>query len=135
VAERVIVDLRAAGIFASAVPDGKSSSGGAPAADVRLERIAIAQPNAHAGLALVLAAFPAPTAPATAAEAGSASDDPESLYAAERAALADFRIVPLAHATENWGLGATLRDWMASPWGEVHLEDVWLDLPPAANPQ
>jgi MarR-like DNA-binding transcriptional regulator SgrR of sgrS sRNA len=139
VAERVIVDLRAAEIFASAVPDGISSSGGAPAADARLERIAIAQPNAHAGLALVLAAFPAPaaapTAPATAAEAGSASDDPESLYAAERAALADFRIVPLAHATENWGLGATLRDWMASPWGEVHLEDVWLDLPPAANPQ
>jgi MarR-like DNA-binding transcriptional regulator SgrR of sgrS sRNA len=140
VAERVIVDLRAAGIFASAVPDGKSSSGGAPAADVRLERIAIAQPNAHAALALVLGTLTAPasplaTAPSTATEVGSASDDPESLYAAERAALADFRIVPLAHAAENWGLGATLRDWLASPWGEVHLEDVWLDLPPAANPQ
>jgi len=140
VAERVIVDLRAAGIFASAVPDGNSSSGGAPAADVRLERIAIAQPNAHAALALVLGTLTAPasplaTAPSTATEVGSASDDPESLYAAERAALADFRIVPLAHAAENWGLGATLRDWLASPWGEVHLEDVWLDLPPAANPQ
>jgi hypothetical protein len=107
---------------------------------VRLERIAIAQPNAHAALALVLGTLTAPasplaTAPSTATEVGSASDDPESLYAAERAALADFRIVPLAHAAENWGLGATLRDWLASPWGEVHLEDVWLDLPPAANPQ
>ena len=143
VAERVIVDLRAAEIFASVVPDGISSSGGAPPADVRLERIAIGQPNAYAAISLVLGTLTAPaasttvsaTAPSSATEVGSASDDPESLYAAERAALADFRIVPLVHASENWGLGATLRDWMASPWGEVHLEDVWLDLPPAANPQ
>ena len=54
---------------------------------------------------------------------------------ADVAALTDFRVVPIAHESENWGLGATLRDWMATRWGDVRLEDVWLDLPPAANPQ
>ncbi|MGB6430395.1 MAG: ABC transporter substrate-binding protein, partial [Candidatus Acidiferrales bacterium] len=138
VAERVIVDLRASGIAADAVAAGASASGGATSADVRLERIAIAQPDAQAALTLVLGALSAPTSPSAAAPTAtlnSESDDPESLYAAERGALEDFRIVPLAHASENWGLGATVRDWMASRWGDMHVEDVWLDLPPAANPQ
>ena len=142
VAERVVVDLRAAGIFAEAVARSTPRSG-SPAADVRLVRIAIAQPDPHAGLALVLGSLSAPASPsgivATAAAPTSAinsnPDDPESLYAAERAALTDFRIVPIAHESENWGLGATLRDWTATRWGAVRLEDAWLDLPPAANPQ
>jgi hypothetical protein len=144
VAERVVVDLRAAGIFAEAVA-GSTPDGGAPAADVRVVRIPIAQPEPRAALALVLvlgaldapaspsASAPSPAAPTTAI--GSDASDPESLYAAERAALTDFRVVPIAHESEKWGLGATLRDWMATRWGDVRLEDVWLDLPPAANPQ
>jgi ABC-type transport system substrate-binding protein len=126
VAERVIVDLRAAGIAATAVAATASSSGGAPASDMRLVRIPIEQPDAPAALNLVLGALSAPAA---------AAEDPESLYAAERAALADFRVVPLAHESENWGLGATVRDWMATRWGEFRLDDVWLDLSPAANSQ
>ena len=125
VAERVIVDLRAAGIPADAVE--KTAS--APPADMFLARIAVAQPDAPAALDFVLSALPA-----AAPSAGRVSDsDPESLYAAERAALADFRIVPLAHATENWGLGATLRDWMPQRWGDLRLDDVWLDLAPGAS--
>jgi peptide/nickel transport system substrate-binding protein len=142
VADRVIVDLRAAGISAQAVASGVST--GASAADVRLVRIPIAQPEPQAALDLVLGALSAPASasvdvqlaampPASAVSAQPA--DPESLYATERGALADFRIVPLAHAFENWGLGATVRDWMAPRWGDLRLEDVWLDLPPAANPQ
>jgi ABC-type transport system substrate-binding protein len=140
VAERVVVDLRAAGISAGAVA-GSSPDGGSPAADVRVVRIPIAQPEPQAALALVLGELSAsvsPSAGAPSAPANSISaqpDDPESLYAAERAALTDFRIVPIAHESENWGLGATLRDWMATRWGDVRLEDAWLDLPPAANPQ
>jgi len=79
------------------------------------------------------ASAPSPAAPTTAI--GSDASDPESLYAAERAALTDFRIVPIAHESEDWGLGATLRDWMATRWGDVRLEDVWFDLPPAASAQ
>jgi peptide/nickel transport system substrate-binding protein len=134
VAERVIVDLRTAGIAAQAV--AVSASAGASAADVRLVRIPIAQPDPQAALDLVLGALPfRPPAIAPTNAAGLDVADPESLYSAERAALADCRIVPLAHATENWGLGATVRDWMAPRWGDLRLEDVWLDLPPAANPQ
>jgi peptide/nickel transport system substrate-binding protein len=126
VAERVIVDLRAAGIAASAVAGGANSSVGAPAADVRLVRIPIAQPDPPAALDLVLGALSAPAA---------AAEDPEALYSAERAALADFRIVPLAHASENWGLGAAVRDWMATRWGDLRLDDAWLDRSPTANSQ
>ncbi|MGB6200080.1 MAG: ABC transporter substrate-binding protein [Candidatus Acidiferrales bacterium] len=143
VAERVIVDLRAAGIAAEALARGISSAGSASADDVRLVRVPIAQPAPAAALDLVLAALSMPASPALGAPSSttpapaiiSESDDPESLYAAERAALADFRVVPLAHASENWGLGATVRDWMAARWGDLRLEDVWLDLPPVANPQ
>jgi hypothetical protein len=109
---------------------------------VRIVRIPIAQPEPQPALALVLDALAVPAPPAGAPSAAapetaisSEPDDPESLYAAERAALTDFRIVPIAHESENWGLGATLRDWMATRWGDVRLEDAWLDLPPAANPQ
>jgi peptide/nickel transport system substrate-binding protein len=126
VAERVIVDLRAAGIAAVAVAGPASSSGGAPAADVRLVRIPIAQPDPTAALNLVLGALSVSAATA---------EDPEALYAGERAALADFRVVPLAHESENWGLGATVRDWMATRWGDLRLDDAWLDPSPAANPQ
>jgi hypothetical protein len=122
----VIVDLRAAGIAASAVDGGANSSVGAPAADVRLVRIPIAQPDPPAALDLVLGALSAPAA---------AAEDPEALYSAERAALADFRIVPLAHASENWGLGAAVRDWMATRWGDLRLDDAWLDRSPTANSQ
>jgi ABC-type transport system substrate-binding protein len=138
VAERVIVDLRAAGIAAEAVASGVPS--GASAADVHLARVPITQPEPEAALDLVLGALSAPASasadaqsPASAVSAQTA--DPESLYAAERGALSDFRIVPLAHASENWGLGATVRDWMAQRWCDLRLEDVWLDLSPAANPQ
>jgi hypothetical protein len=93
---------------------------------MRLVRIPIEQPDAPAALDLVLGALSAPAATA---------EDPEALYAAERAALADFRVVPLAHASENWGLGAAVRDWMAVRWGDLHLDDVWLDPSPAANSQ
>jgi peptide/nickel transport system substrate-binding protein len=127
VAQRVTVDLRAAGIAASAVAGTDSSAASGPSADFRLVRVPIAQPDPRAALDLVLGALSAPAI-------GVAARDPESLYAAERAALADFRIVPLAHESENWGLGAAVRDWMAARWGDLRLDDVWLDLP-AANPQ
>jgi ABC-type transport system substrate-binding protein len=134
VAERVIVDLRAAGISAQA--DAGVAAASAPPADLRLERISIAQPDAQAAFALVLGAIPAPVAaiaPALAAAPSADAENPESLYADERAALEGFHLVPLVHESENWGLGATLRDWMATRWGELHLEDAWLDLAPAAN--
>jgi peptide/nickel transport system substrate-binding protein len=127
VTERVVVDLRAAGVAAEAV------AAGTQAADARVARIPIAQPDPSAALAYVLAALARPGSPVASAAASDA--DPESQYAAERAALADFRVVPLAHESENWGLGAALRDWMAPRWGDLRLADAWLDLPAAANTQ
>jgi peptide/nickel transport system substrate-binding protein len=134
VAERVIVDLRAAGISAQA--DAGAIAANAPPADLRIERIPIEQPDAQAAFALVLGAFRSPVAaiaPALAAAPSADAENPESLYGDERAALEGFHLVPLVHETENWGLGATLHDWMATRWDDLHLEDAWLDVAPPAN--
>ena len=54
---------------------------------------------------------------------------PEQSYAAERAPIDAFRIIPLVHISENFGLGPQVRDWMAPRGGGWRLEDVWLDTP------
>jgi ABC-type transport system substrate-binding protein len=48
-----------------------------------------------------------------------------SLYEAEHALLADFRVVPLFHLPEAWALNGRVRNW-------PRLADVWLD--PGAKP-
>ncbi len=50
----------------------------------------------------------------------------EQTYAAERAPIDAFRIVPLVHVSESYGLSPQVRDWMAPRWGGWRLEDVWL---------
>lgn len=52
---------------------------------------------------------------------------PETLHAAERSLLQDFRIVPLFHLPVIYGLSARVRNW--TPWRADgwHLADVWLD--------
>jgi hypothetical protein len=44
-------------------------------------------------------------------------------------------VLPLVEQAEPVGLGANVRDWMPSRWGEWHLADVWLDAnEPAGTP-
>jgi peptide/nickel transport system substrate-binding protein len=60
-------------------------------------------------------------------EVNATSTDREQLYARERRALEDRRILPLIVQAESVGLGAGVRDWMPARWGEWHLADVWLE--------
>jgi hypothetical protein len=57
------------------------------------------------------------------------TDDPEKLYATERAMVDDGRVIPLAYLPETVGLGAQVRNWLPRRWGEWRLADVWLDVP------
>jgi peptide/nickel transport system substrate-binding protein len=61
--------------------------------------------------------------------------DHEQLYARERQALEDRRMLPLIREAESVGLGSAVRDWMPSRWDECHLADVGLDLPEPAQPR
>lgn len=111
VAERIAVDAHEAGIVLQPSP--------APLPEIRLVRVRIDSIDAGqalSGIAVSLgAAHP------------SENSTPEALYAAERALLGGFRIVPLFHLPELYGLSARVRDWMPARWDVWHLADVWLE--------
>jgi len=124
VADRVAVNLHDAGIAMEA----QAAKPGAAPADVRLVRVRITSHEPRAALLQTLEALSISNVPSL------ADDGPEALYAAERAALSDNRVIPLVHEMESCGLSATLRDWMPLDSGEWRLDDVWLAQNPEAQP-
>jgi hypothetical protein len=56
---------------------------------------------------------------------------PEQIFAAERGPIEAFRVIPLVHVTESYGLSPQVRDWMAPRWRGWDLADVWLGAPPS----
>jgi ABC-type transport system substrate-binding protein len=50
----------------------------------------------------------------------------EDLYAAEQAALATQRIIPLFHLPASYAAAATLKNWTLRPDGSWNLADAWL---------
>jgi peptide/nickel transport system substrate-binding protein len=124
VADRVAVNLREVGIKVQVLgqmADGKTKPA---AADLRLVRHRIAAPDPAEALSELLSSL---------GEGGATDlETPEQIYAAERAPIDAFRVVPLVHVSESYGLSPQVRDWMAPRWGGWKLEDVWLG-PPSAT--
>jgi peptide/nickel transport system substrate-binding protein len=117
VADRVAVNLREVGIMVQVsgqLGDGKTKP---VAADLRLVRHRIAAPDLAAALSDLLNSL---------GETASDLETPEQVYAAERAPIDAFRVIPLVHVSESYGLSPQVRDWMAPRWGGWRLEDVWL---------
>ena len=124
VADRVVVNLREVGIMVQAsgqIADGKAKP---PAYDLRLVRYRITPPDSAAALSELLNSL---------GEAAADLETPEQIYAAERAPIDAFRVIPLVHVSESYGLSPQVRDWMAPRWGGWRLEDVWLGPPSAAG--
>ena len=113
IAERIALNARDAGLAVSLA----SQPG---AADVRLleARIASADPShALAALADTLG-LPAPPR----------ADSPDALYSAERGLLEGFRVVPLFHLADVYGVAARVKGGPGiSPLGEWRMENVWLE--------
>jgi peptide/nickel transport system substrate-binding protein len=128
VADRVAVNLREVGIMvqiSGQSPDrasgGKTKS---PAADLRLVRQRIATPDPALALSELLHSF---------GESVPNLETLEDVYNAERAPIEAFRVIPLVHVTESYGLSPQVRDWMAPRWGGWDLADVWLGPPSGSN--
>jgi len=115
VADRVAVNLKEAGIAVQV--SAQPAAGKILPADLRLLRRGIAAPDSGMALAEVLNSF---------GEGPADLGTLEQIYAAERVPIDLFRIVPLVHVTESYGLSPQVRDWMAPRWGGWRLEDVWL---------
>ena len=117
VADRIAVNLREVGIKVQVlgqVADGKTK---APLVDARLKRYRLASPDPSMALSELLNSL---------GEASADLGTPEQMYAAERAPVDTFRVIPLVHVSESYGLGPRVRDWMAPRWGGWELADVWL---------
>lgn len=116
VADRVAVNLREVGIKVQ-VSVQTANVKTKPMADARLVRRRLAVPDPATALSDLLDSLGEPSA-----EMGTA----EQIYAAERAPIDAFRVIPLVHVSESYGLSPQVRDWMAPRWGGWDLADVWL---------
>jgi peptide/nickel transport system substrate-binding protein len=117
-AERIAVDAREAGL--SLQPAGRDLAPGAAGADVQLLRWRLTAAEPVRALADLGAALgePVPVADLT---------SPEAIYAAERALLDSFRVVPLLHLTESFALSPRLRNWAPPAHGRgLRLAGLWL---------
>lgn len=124
VADRVAVNLREVGIMVQVsgqIADGRSKP---LAADMRLVRRRIGAPDPAEALSGLLNSL---------GEAGSDLGTADQIYAAERARVDSFRVIPLVHVSESYGLSPQVRDWMAPRWGGWKLEEVWLGPASAAG--
>jgi peptide/nickel transport system substrate-binding protein len=112
VADRIALNARDAGLSVSVGP--------AAGADVRLAEARIVTRDGARALAALAAAFWQP-APARA-------DTPEALYAAERALLEGFRVVPLFRVPVLYGVGPRVKGGPGiTPLGEWRFENLWLE--------
>jgi peptide/nickel transport system substrate-binding protein len=125
IADRVAVNMREAGIVMQVQEQVANSTGKRPAADLRLVRYRIAAPDRTAALAAVLNRLGESATP----DLGTVDQD----YAAERAPIDAFRVIPLVHVAESYGLSPQVHDWIAPRWGGWNLADVWIGPPPAAG--
>jgi ABC-type oligopeptide transport system substrate-binding subunit len=87
---------------------------------VRLSEIRIVSTDPARALTVVAAAVGA-SPPARAAS-------PEALYAAEKALLEGFRVVPLFHLPDVYGVSPKVKGGPGvSPLGEWRFENLWLE--------
>jgi len=111
-ADRIALNARDAGLAVSVVQGA--------GADVRLTEVRIPSRDGARALAAVAEALGLP-APAR-------SDTPEALYAAEHALRAGFRVVPLFHLPDVYGVGARVKGGGGiSPLGEWRFENLWVE--------
>ena len=113
IAERIALNARDAGLAISLAPQ-------AGAADVRLIEVRIATADPARALAAIAATLDL-AAPLRA-------DTPDALYNAERGLLEGFRVVPLFHLADVYGVAARVKGGPGiSPLGEWRFENVWLE--------
>jgi hypothetical protein len=113
VAERIALNARDAGLAVTVIAQGG-------AADVRLVELRLASANPAKALNSMAAALGV-AEPAY-------GDAIEQCYAAERALLDGFRVVPLIHLPDVYGVGARVKGGPGvTPEGEWRFENLWLE--------
>ena len=113
IAERIALNARDAGlrVVIAAQPEN---------ADVRLQELHIESADPSQALASLAAAAGLPE-PAR-------GDSPEQWYTAERALLEGFRVIPLVHLPDVYGVSPAVKGAPGiTPLGEWRFENIWLE--------
>jgi peptide/nickel transport system substrate-binding protein len=125
IAERVVVNARAAGITLQIISRGaaRSASDGAGKLESEAQVVAwrytsLSVRDALQNLALV-----------TKSEIpeGGVLDDADARYAWEKRMMDEKNILPLVAVPDFAALDPRVRNWSAAPWGEWRLADVWIE--------
>jgi peptide/nickel transport system substrate-binding protein len=112
VADRIALNARDAGLSVSVVPAG--------AADASLTEVRVVSRDAAHSLAAMAASLGLSAPPR--------ADSPEALYAAEKSLLEAYRVVPLFHLPDVYGVAPRLKAGPGiSPLGEWRFENLWLE--------
>jgi peptide/nickel transport system substrate-binding protein len=113
IADRIALNARDAGITVSIAPQ-------ASAADIHLMETRIATADPSRALTALAAAFGLPTPPR--------ADTPDALYAAEHSLLEGFRVVPLFHLPDVYGISPRVKGGSGiTPLGEWRFGDLWIE--------
>ena len=113
IVDRIKVDASYAGLTVSVVPPTGN-------ADVRLVEARIPFSDALHALASIAAAF--------GLNEPTAARSPEELYAAERALLEGFHVIPLFHLPDVYGAAARVKGGpVITPLGEWRFDSLWVE--------
>jgi ABC-type transport system substrate-binding protein len=113
IAERIALNARDAGLAVSVTSQAAN-------ADVALVEVHIASADPAKALAQIAAALGLPAPPHT--------ETVEQAYAAERTLLEGFRVIPLIHLPDVYGVAPRVRGGPGiSPLGEWRFENLWLE--------
>lgn len=122
VAQRVAVNARDAGINVTVAAENRGGSDAGSKADARLMRLRFVPPGAQQALAALFAQIELSTA-----DAPRVLDSPQQRYAAERAAIDNGTVIPLAFVPEVYAVNSAVKDWLIPRWGGWNLGGTWLD--------
>jgi len=113
IADRIALNARDVGLLVSVVPATAT-------ADVRLAHARIASANGAQALPLIAAALGLPEPPR--------AETAEALYAAERALLDGYRVIPLFHLPDVYAVSPRVKGGPGiTPLGEWRFENLWLE--------
>jgi len=113
IAERIALNARDAGLAVSVISQ-------AAGADVRLVEVRIGSSNPALALAATAASLGLSEPPQ--------ADSPGALYSAERALLEGFRVIPLLHLPDIYGVNPRVKGRPGiAPLGEWRFENLWVE--------
>jgi len=117
IAERIALNARDAGLAVSVTPQAAN-------ADAVLVELRITSTDPLKALAEIAAALGSPIAPRDVPPNAS----PEQMYAAERSLLEGFRVIPLIHLPDIYGVSPRVKGGPGiTPSGEWRFENLWLE--------